>query len=454
MQNVGFTSKIIMRSPVELVARPDNPRTHSKKQMKSIIDSIRRFGFTNPVLIDADSCIVAGHARVDAARQLGLVEVPTISLAHLSKAELKAYVITDNRTAELAGWDRELLALNFIDIELLDPNFDLTLTGFDDIEIDMIRDASDTKKPPVEPAIVEPARDAPPVSQLGDLWLIGEDHRLLCGDACKRETYTKLLGADRADLVFTDPPYNVPISGHVSGLGKVKHREFVAASGEMSRSAFQLFMGDFMRELARASRSGSVHYICMDWRHIADLLAVGEGIYDQLLNLVVWSKTNGGMGSFYRSQHELIAVFKHGRRAHLNNVTLGSNGRHRTNVWSYAGANSFGAQRDEDLKLHPTVKPMEMVADAIRDASQPRDIILDPFGGSGTTLLAAQETGRRARLVELDLLYVDVIIRRAALAGLSAMHAETGETFEAVAERRRQASVATAQSTEAETCNG
>jgi len=449
MTIVEFTSKIVMRTTGDLVARRDNPRTHSKKQLKSIVESIRRFGFTNPVLIDADSFIVAGHARVEAAKQVGLKQVPTISLAHLSKAELKAYVITDNRTAELAGWDRELLALNFADIELLDPDFDLTLTGFDDIEIEHLCDAGGTKRLPVELPIPEPRPNLPPVSQLGDVWLIGDNHRLVCGDACKRDAYRQLLETERADLIFTDPPYNVKIAGHVSGLGKVRHREFVAASGELSRSGFQLFMADFMREVVHASRSGSVHYICMDWRHIGDLLAVGESIYDQLLNLVVWAKTNGGMGSFYRSQHELVAVFKHGRRAHLNNVALGSNGRHRANVWNYAGANSFGAQRDEDLALHPTVKPLAMVADAIRDATQHRDIVLDPFGGSGTTLLAAHETGRRARLIELDPLYVDVIIRRAEASGLVARHRETGESFATLAERRLETAHAAALEKEA-----
>lgn len=437
MNIAHIASKIVQRPIAGLIPRKDNPRTHNAKQLKTVVDSIRRFGFTNPILIGADGTLVAGHARLEAARKLGMTSVPTITLGHLTPAELKAYVIADNRTAELAGWDRQLLALNLIEIEQLDPDFDLTLTGFDDFAIELLQDVGGTQQTPAERPCPEPDRRAPSVSKVGDLWIIGEHHRLICGDACERATYQQLLGKNRADLVVTDPPYNVPIQGHVSGLGKARHREFVAASGEMSREGFQRFMSAFMRELVRWSRSGSVHYIFMDWRHIADMLDAGEMHYAQLLNLVVWSKSNGGMGSFYRSQHELVAVFRNGRRAHINNVALGSNGRYRTNVWEYPGANSFGAGRDNDLAMHPTVKPIALVADAIRDASNINDIVLDPFSGSGTTLFAAHETKRRAYLVELDPLYVDLILTRAAGHGLTVRHAGTGQTFEDMATVRR-----------------
>jgi DNA modification methylase len=422
--------KVHLRAPCELKARPDNPRMHSRKQVQAIMASMRQFGVPNPILIDDQDQIVAGHGRVQAALQLGLTSIPTISLRHLTKAELKAFMIADNRTAELATWDRELLSQNFAEIELLDEELDLGVTGFDAEEIDLLSDYRSTKKPKLEaeiPAIADQA-----VSRGGDMWIIGGRHRLLCGDATKATSYKELLARDRVDLVVTDPPWNCPIQGHVSGLGKNKHREFVAASGEMTQEEFKCFLEQFMRAVEGVSRSGALHYIFCDWRILADVLTIGDGVYQQLINLAVWAKTNAGMGSFLRSQHELIAIFKKGRRAHINNVNLGTDGRHRSNLWTYAGANSFGHGRDEALAMHPTVKPVVMIAEAIKDASHRDDLILDPFGGSGTTLIACQDTGRRARLMELDPLYVDVICARAGREGMPVMLAETDQTFDEV----------------------
>ncbi|MEG3169168.1 DNA methyltransferase [Sphingomonas sp. LB3N6] len=422
--------KVHLRSPGELKARSDNPRVHSKKQVQAIMTSMRQFGVTHPVLIDDQDQIVAGHGRVEAALALGLATIPVICLHHLTKAELKAFMIADNRTAELATWDRELLAKSFAEIEVLDNELDLSVTGFDVEEVDLLADYRSTKKPKLEAEI--PALRERAVSREGDLWIIGDRHRLLCGDATIAASYVTLLDDDRIDMVITDPPWNCPIQGHVSGLGKNKHREFVAASGEMTREEFKRFLEAFMFQLERVSRSGSLHYVFCDWRILGDVLSVGEAVYDRLVNLAVWAKTNAGMGSFMRSQHELVAIYKKGRRAHINNVNLGVDGRHRSNVWTFAGANSFGHGRDDALAMHPTVKPVLMIAEAVKDASHRGDLILDPFGGSGTTLMACQDTGRRARLMELDPLYVDVIISRAGREGMTAVLETTGQTFNEV----------------------
>lgn len=403
--------KIAQRVIASLKPSPSNSRTHTPKQIRQIADSIRRFGFTNPILIDRHGTVLAGHARLAAARLLGLDVVPTICLEHLTEAEKRAYLIADNRLAEKgAGWDRDVLATEFSAIAELDSEFDLELTGFEMEDIELILDAragaegaDEDDQPEIE--------SGPAVCRAGDLWHLGE-HKLYCGDATQWTSYVALMGAERARVVFTDPPFNVPIAGHVSGLGKHERREFIQASGEMNEAEFTRFLTLAVSHAAKASHSGSVHYVCMDWRHLGELLHAGRAVYDSLLNICVWVKNNGGMGSLYRSRYELVCVFKKGKRAHRNNVELGSNGRYRTNVWEYAGANSFSATRAEDLAMHPTVKPVALVADAILDTSDRGDIVLDPFGGSGTTVMAAEQTGRVARLMEMDPLYCDVILRR------------------------------------------
>jgi len=438
-QTRSFTASpsldIVYRDPAGLKPHPNNARTHSKAQLLQLRRSIKQFGFTNPILLDAESQIIAGHGRVLAAREMGLGSVPTVCITWMTDAQKRAYIIADNRLAELAGWDRPLLGLELGEIAALDPDLDLTVTGFslDDVTIltDLAigtDDGDDDPEDTLEPNVGQPA-----MTRQGDLWTLG-DHRLLCGDARDRDAYRQLLGRERADLVITDPPFNVPVAGHVSGLGKTRHREFPMASGEMTREQFRDFLEAVLTNLAWASRSGALSYIFMDWRSIADLISVGEICYEQFVNLVVWSKSNGGMGSLYRSQHELIAIFKRGHRSHLNNVALGANGRYRTNVWAYPGANSFGAARDAALAMHPTVKPVAMITDAILDVTRTHDIILDPFAGSGTTLFAAHGCDRRARLMELDPLYCDVILRRALEAGLEVRLG--GEAFETVRRER------------------
>ena len=426
--------KILPQSPAALTPRSGNPRTHSEKQLRQIADSIRTFGFTNPVLVDRDNGIVAGHGRVEAAKRLKLRSVPTIRLEDMTEAEIRAYVIADNRLAENAGWDRELLAIELQHLYELDLDFDVTITGFEMPEIDVLfgeLQAAESGPDEPDPADEVPDVDdtGPAVTRPGDLWVVGK-HRLICGDATDPDVYAGLLGGERAQMVFTDPPYNVPIDGHVCGLGSVKHREFAMAAGEMSEAEFTRFLATTFGHLAAHAADGAIHFICMDWRHVGEVLAAAQGAYSELKNLCVWAKTNGGMGSLYRSQHELVFVFKSGSGAHINNVELGKHGRYRTNLWTYAGVNSFGRNRDEDLAMHPTVKPVALVADAILDCSRRKGIVLDAFAGSGTTLVAAERTGRRGYGIELDPLYCDVIVRRLAkVAGLEAIHAETGKRF-------------------------
>lgn len=410
-----------------------NARTHSDKQIAQIAASIGKFGFNNPVLVDAQNRIVAGHGRVAAAKRLGLEKVPTIQLDHLSDAERRAYVIADNRLAELAGWDREILRIELQGLAELDLGFDLEITGFDTTELDLLLDDDDGAAAPDPADEIPPPGPGPAITRPGDIWLLG-DHRLLCGDARDTSVIERLMTGEIARMVFTDPPYNVKIDGHVGGAGKTKHREFAMAAGEMSQDQFTRFLTEVLGHMAGASCDGAIHFVCMDWRHMAELLTAGNTVYDELKNLIVWAKTNGGMGSFYRSQHELIFVFKKGGAAHINNFGLGETGRYRTNVWTYPGINTFRNGREDELAMHPTVKPVALVADAIKDVSKRGEIVLDAFGGSGTTLIAAQKTGRKARLLELDPIYCDVICRRfQTYTGEPALRAEGGVPFSEIA---------------------
>ena len=425
-----------------LKPRATNPRTHSKKQIDQLANAIRRFGFTNPALVDDANGIIAGHGRVEAAKIVGLDQVPTVRLSDMSEAEIRAYVIADNRLAENAGWDRALLGLELQYLTELEIDLDVTVTGFDLPEIDLLigelsLEANDDD---AADAVVEVAA-GPAITRPGDVWRIG-GHRLICGDSTKLETYQQLLDDARAQMVFTDPPYNVPISGHVGGLGSIQHREFAMASGEMSQAEFTAFLESVFGHLAVYSVDGAIHFQCMDWRHVPEMLAAGTAAYTDLKNICVWAKNNGGMGSLYRSQHEFVFVFKSGTAPHINNVELGKHGRYRTNVWNYAGVNSFGGDR-ADLSLHPTVKPVAMVADAIRDCSHRKGIVLDAFVGSGTTLIAAERTGRRGYGVEIDPAYCDVAIRRLrAVCGLEAILEATGQRFGEVEAERGAAAMA------------
>lgn len=421
--------KISYLSPDRIRPYKNNPKIHKDKQVAQISSSIREFMFTNPILLDEQYEILAGHGRYMAAKELKLESVPCIILDHLSSEQKRAYRIADNKLTELGKWDEDLLALEFSDLSNLDLGFDLSITGFETTEIDLLIDGS-SKAESEDDKVPDVDLDIEPITKLGDIWLLGK-HRIICADSTKEESYLKLFGSFRkkSQMIFTDPPYNVVISGHVCGNGKVKHKEFAMASGEMSQSEFTNFLTLIFQNLRTFSSDGSLHYICMDWRHMKELLDSGLSIYDELKNLCIWNKDNGGMGSLYRSKHELVFIFKNGTASHLNNVELGKNGRYRTNVWDYAGVNSFGGNQ-EDLKLHPTVKPVSMIADAILDVTKRNDIVLDAFLGSGSTLIAAEKTGRTCYGIELDPIYIDTIIKRwQKFTGKEAMHEASGQTF-------------------------
>ncbi len=423
MENIG---PVVYRDISELKPYKNNARTHSKKQVKQIAASLKQFDFINPVLIDENDIIVAGHGCVAAAKELGLQKVPVIKITHLTPELINAYRLAHNKLAELAGWDDDILKVELQYLQEFADVLDLTVTGFEIAELDILLANDQSGDKPDEP--FDDLVKSDPISRPGDVWLLG-NHKILCGSALEAGDYACLMGGDQAHTIFTDPPYNVRVKD-ISGLGKHKHAEFAMASGEMDRADFLAFLGTALGHMAAYSADGSIHFVCMDWRHIEELVAAGREVYSELKNICVWAKDNGGMGSLYRSQHEFVAVFKNGTAQHMNNIQLGVHGRYRTNLWKYAGQNTFHAGREEDLAAHPTVKPTALVADAILDCSAPAGIILDPFGGSGTTILAAESAGRHARLIELEPVYVDVAIRRwQKMTGKDAIHAETGKTF-------------------------
>ncbi len=433
--SIQISRQVELRARSSLTPSAKNARTHSKAQVAQIARSIEQFGFTNPVLVDEKGGVLAGHGRLRAAAELQLAEIPTLCIAGLSAAQRRALMLADNKIAENAGWDRDLLAVELEELTgLLEAEgLDIALTGFDAAEIDAL--AADF----VDDADADDQVPAAgnPVVEKGDLWLLGR-HRLMCSDARDEAAVVRLMDGAQAQMVFIDPPYNVPVLGHVQGRGAIKHREFAFASGEMSVEGFTAFLIECLTVCERNAIDGSIHYVCMDWRHVGELMAAGSSVFSELKNVCVWVKSNAGQGSFYRSQHELVFVFKKGECAHINNFGLGQSGRSRSNVWHYAGVNSFRAGRLDELKMHPTVKPVALVADAIRDCSRRGDIVLDTFMGSGTTMMAAERLGRRAFGVEIDPVYVDVAIRRwLSVTKADAILAETGETFAEVGERRR-----------------
>jgi len=420
----------------------DNARTHSKKQIRQIADSIRQFGFTNPVLVGENGEIIAGHGRVEAAKLLGLEKVPTVRLAHQNAAQRRAYVLADNKLALNAGWDRKLLAIELQG--LIDIDFDVELTGFSSTEIDLVLDEAGEGSPndPTDVWDEIPLSTNDPataITRTGDVWCLGR-HRLICGDARDRVVFDLVMGHERADLIFTDPPYNVPIDGHVTGLGRIRHREFAMGVGGMSAEAFTSFLRLTLGHAAALARNGAIAFVCMDWPHMGELLKAGEAVFSELKDLCVWNKTNDETGTFYRSKHELVFVFKVGAAACTDTVAGGDSGHCRSNVWDCAGVNTLRAGRSEDLAMHPTVKPVALVAEAIMDCSKRGEIVLDPFGGCGTTLIAAEKTGRLARLIEFDPAYCDTILRRyERVTGKQATRAASGMSFEEIAQERAAA---------------
>nr|WP_217895315.1 DNA methyltransferase [Sphingomonas sp. CDS-1] len=404
-------------------------RTHDEQQLSKIEASIQRFGFLVPVIADRENRIVAGHGRWLAARRMRLEEIPVIRAEFLTDLDRRAFALAENRISELGGWNDDLLKAELN--ALFEGGYNLEITGFTTGDLDF----SIGETAPEEEEVELPEPTAQAISRVGDLWQIGPV-KLLCGDSRAAESYEQLLGDEPAAMIFSDPPYNVQIDGNVAGRGR--HREFAMGSGEQSPAEMTAFLRAVFRNCVRFSTPASIHYHCMDWRHMREIQDAADGVYAELKQLIVWVKTNGGMGTFYRSQHELIFAFKAGSGRHTNNFGLGEKGRYRTNVWEYAGANSFRKGRARDLSDHPTVKPVALVADAMLDCSKRGDLILDPFSGSGTTLLAALKTGRRGAAIELDPLYVDVAIRRLMTAsGLPALNPD-GIRFEDVAAQRSE----------------
>ena len=418
--------------PVEQIrTNPRNARTHAANQIRKLGRAMKNLGFGSPLLVDETNMLIAGHARLQAAKAERIAEVPVVRLMGLSAAKKRALMLAENRIAEQAGWDREVLSIELPELmeSLVAEGLDIGLTGFEPPTIEQI--LGDFEEDATDPADQIPAawRKRPAVTAVGDLWQLGR-HRLKCGDARVRPDLADLMQGKSAAMAFLDPPYNLKI-GEVVGRGRTKHAEFAMASGEMSRGEFLSFLAATLANAKDVSLNGAVHFVCMDWRHVDQLLSVGDDVYDVRLNLVVWVKSNAGQGSFYRSQHELIAVFRVGDRPHLNTIELGRHGRSRSNVWHYSGVNAFRAGRLDELKAHPTAKPVALIADAIKDCTRRRDIVLDSFAGSGSTILAAERVGRCAYGLEIEPRYVDVAIRRwQAFTRKDAVHVPSGQTFE------------------------
>ncbi|MGE3779179.1 MAG: site-specific DNA-methyltransferase [Pirellulaceae bacterium] len=416
-------------------------RRHPKEQIAVLKGSLEAFGFINPLIVDDENHILAGHGRWEAAKQLGLREVPVVEVDHLTPDEKRAYVIADNRIAEKSGFDPAILAVELEYLSSIDLDFDVSVTGFSIAEIDLvIGEAADAASLADQADLVDEAPPGPAVTRPGDVWNLGP-HRLVCGDALSAASHEAALQGRKARLALTDPPYNVPIDGFVSGGGR--HRDFAMAVGEMSTDQFTGFLATALTRMRSGVVDGGLIYSFMDWRHVLELEIAARRADLTTLNVCVWDKGTGGMGSFYRSQHELCFVYKVGTAPHLNTVELGRHGRTRTNVWKHPGLSTFGRGRDEALASHPTSKPVALLAEAIKDCTRRRDLVLDPFAGSGSTLIAAEKAGRIAACIELDPLYVDTIVRRwEKLTGETAVQADTGEDFSTAAVTRRDAATA------------
>jgi DNA modification methylase len=423
----------VIYCPIDrLKVNPDNPRIHSDRQIEQIARSIEEFGFNVPVLVDQNFRVVAGDGRLKAAKELRLSEVPTISLEHLTEAQVKVFSIADNRLSEISEWNEQLLAEQLKSLSEVELDFSLEATGFEVGEIDaFIEGLSASRESDDEPTAQPDSEQSVLVTKSGDLWLLNH-HRILCDNSLNESSFRSLMDTRKAAMVFVDPPYNVPIDRHVGGLGSIKHREFAMASGEMTSGEFTDFLSQAFRLLGRYSADGAINFVCGDWRHLREFLDAGYQTYSEFKNLCIWAKDNAGMGTFYRSQHELVFVWKAGQGSHRNNFQLGQFGRYRTNLWTYGGANSFSRKTEEGnlLELHPTVKPVALIADAVMDVSCRGDVVLDSFLGSGSTLIACERTGRICYGIEIDPLYVDTIVRRwQHLTGLSAKHVTSGRTF-------------------------
>src|SRR3984957_2960878 len=422
------SSPRLERRPIEEVKpHPHHTRKPNREQRRKLEASFRKFGENAPILVDRQGYILAGHVRFETLRAMGRTHVWVLVLDHLSDAKSRAYAIADNKIGELSSFDEKNLSREISDLIEIAEDFEIEDTGFDTGEIDLILQGFDAGHPDKQDEFELHVGNA--VTTLGDLWSL-EQHLLLCADARDAASYTTLMNGKKASAIFADPPFNVKINGHVTGKGRQTHREFPSASGEMTEAEFTDFLSFILSSSKTHSSAGALMFICMDWRHLWELQSAGRAVELPLLNLCVWSKTNAGMGSLYRSRHELVLVFKNGRAPHTNNVELGRYGRNRSNIWEYPGANTFPRKgEDRGLDYHPTVKPLALVADAILDCTKRDDGVLDPFMGAGTTILASERTGRRGFGMELDPLYVDTTIERwQRVTGLKAIN-QHGQTF-------------------------
>ena len=400
--------------------------------VREVAGSISALGFCNPILIGKNNLVLDGAIRIEAARQLGLGRIPCVRIDHLSDVEQRALRLAVNRLGEKGQWNLDELKIEFEELILTDTPIEITGFSFDQIDQIVLGDEPDG----IEQGPLAPEEGAAAVARLGDIFQFGP-HRVMCGSATDPEVVRQLMqGDDPARLILTDEPYNVKISGHVTGG---THREFAMASGEMSNDEFLAFNVAWMEAAIPCLCDGGVFGTFIDWRGNPIVHAAATKLGLTPLNLIVWAKTNAGMGSLYRSQHELLPLFKNSDAPHVNNIQLGKSGRWRSNVLTYPGASSLGSDARRGLQDHPTVKPTVMLEDALLDLTNRGDIVLDPFLGSGSTLIAAENTGRMCRGVELDPLYVDVIIRRyEAATAKNALLVETGESFGELSARRER----------------
>jgi DNA modification methylase len=422
--------ELVERAPGELVIPSRKLRKIEADHLREVVTSINSLGFCDPVLIDENDNVLHGVVRVEAAKLEGLPHIPCVRANHLSASERRLVRLALNRLSEKGSWNFDELKLELTELILEDAPIEIT--GFSLAEIDQIVIGEDLEV--VEAGPLAPDANARPIAQLGDIFLLGK-HSIICGNSTDPNVLKSLMSEDKARLILTDEPYNVPVAGYVTGRA---HREFLMASGEMTDAEFGAFNAAWMGASLPHVCEGGLFGTFIDWRGYPILIAAALELGLAPFNLIVWAKTNAGMGSLYRSQHELLPLFKKGKAAHINNVELGKNGRWRSNVWTYPGASSLGSEARQGLQHHPTVKPVAMLEDALFDMTERGDTVLDPFLGSGSTLIAAEKTGRRCRGVELDPLYVDVILRRyEAVTRRQGILEKTGETYAQLAERRQ-----------------
>ena len=405
-------------------------KKHSVRQIRKLATAINRVGFNVPILVDDTLAVISGEARLEAATMIGLAEVPIIRIAHLSDAELRLFRIFDNKVATEATLDLDMIRLEFDDLIIAAPDLSLSDSGFEIGEIDALNGLHRTQE--LDDLDDDPLPAPSAVSRLGDLWRLGR-HRLLCGDATDPDTIARLVDSRPVRAIISDVPYNLKIPGVVSGNGRVKHGDFAMASGEMSEAEFTAFLVRFFDAAKPHLVDGALVLAFMDWRHIAELLAAGKGSELDYRQLLVWAKSSAGMGALWRNAYELIAVFKHGGAPNVDNVRLGKYGRDRSNVLHYPGANVPTKGRRKALELHPTVKPIALIADLILDVTESGELVLDSFGGSGTTLVAANAVGRDAALCEIEPGYVDAtVVRWMHKHDEEPVLQETGESWSAV----------------------